>query len=251
MAEAMQIEDYLAGGGVLSSPANVPPRYRGELLRLMAVFIDSELAGSAGFADTINDAPGITSRIAAARIVLEKTDHAGRVLALMGDFGADAGRYAGTHPWAARLPRDADPAVARPAGDLRLPVFHYPLAGWVDAVVLNVLMGLATAVQLGELSRVSYGPLAEVMREIAPRETRHTDLGLEGLAGIAASEAGRAEARASIAYWRPKVAASFGHADAARFAMLARLGLRHASNDALLADWSARVDDRLAALSLL
>jgi ring-1,2-phenylacetyl-CoA epoxidase subunit PaaA len=36
------------------------------LLRLMASFVDSELAGSAGFADTINDAPGIKSRIAAA-----------------------------------------------------------------------------------------------------------------------------------------------------------------------------------------
>ena len=72
----MPIEDYLAQGGVLTSPANVPARYRGELLRLMATFVDSELAGSAGFADTINAAPGITARIAAARITLEKADHA-------------------------------------------------------------------------------------------------------------------------------------------------------------------------------
>ena len=73
-AETMPIEDYLAQGGVLTSPDNVPARYRGELLRLMATFVDSELAASAGFADTINAAPGITARIAAARIVLEKTD---------------------------------------------------------------------------------------------------------------------------------------------------------------------------------
>ena len=78
--EIMPIEDYLAQGGVLTSPANAPARYRGELLRLMATFVDSELAGSAGFADTINEAPGINARIAAARIVLEKTDHAERVL---------------------------------------------------------------------------------------------------------------------------------------------------------------------------
>ena len=36
--ETMPIEDYLAQGGVLTSPDNVPPRYRGELLRLMATF---------------------------------------------------------------------------------------------------------------------------------------------------------------------------------------------------------------------
>ena len=104
----MPIEDYLAQGGVLTAPENVPARYRGELLRLMAIFVDSELAGSAGFADRINVAPGINERIAAARIVLEKADHAESVLALMGDFGADEGRYVGHHPWAARLPRDAD-----------------------------------------------------------------------------------------------------------------------------------------------
>ncbi|HXV29833.1 MAG TPA: phenylacetic acid catabolic, partial [Sinorhizobium sp.] len=56
MSDTMPIEDYLAQGGVLSSPDNAPPRYRGELLRLMASFVDSELAGSAGFADIINDA---------------------------------------------------------------------------------------------------------------------------------------------------------------------------------------------------
>ena len=63
----MPIEDYLAQGGQLTSPANVPARYRGELLRLMASFVDSELAASAGLADTIHDAPGITARIAACR----------------------------------------------------------------------------------------------------------------------------------------------------------------------------------------
>ena len=98
MSDTMPIDDYLAKGGVLSSPANVPPRYRGELLRLMASFVDSELAGSAGFADTINDAPGIQERICAARIVLEKADHAGKVLQVMETFGADGGRYAVHHP---------------------------------------------------------------------------------------------------------------------------------------------------------
>ena len=68
--ESMSLEAYLAEGGVLSSPENAPSRYRAELLRLMATFIDSSLAGAAGFADTINDSPGLTERIAACRIVL-------------------------------------------------------------------------------------------------------------------------------------------------------------------------------------
>lgn len=248
--ETMPIEDYLAQGGVLTSPANVPARYRGELLRLMASFVDSELAGSAGFADTINAAPSITARIAACRITLEKADHAGRVLALMGDFGADEGRYATYHDWAERLPRDASLGQARHGGDRRLAVFHYPIEGWTDAVVLNVLQGLAAGVTLDELGRVSYAPLAEVMRAIAPRERRHTDLGITGLAEIASTDAGRGEARAAVAYWRPRVADSFGTINSARFETQKRFGLRHRPNEALLADWTARVQATLAPLGL-
>jgi 1,2-phenylacetyl-CoA epoxidase catalytic subunit len=248
--ETMPIEDYLVQGGVLTSPDNVPPRYRGELLRLMASFVDSELAGSAGFADTINDAPGINERISAARIVLEKTDHAGRVLAVMGSFGADVRRYAVHHPWSARLSRDADIGAARQEGDMRLSVFHYPLTGWADAVVMNVLMGQATIIQLTELARVSYQPLAEVFRTIVPRETRHAELGLAGLVRIAESDVGRNKASASIAYWRPRVAASFGLSGSARYETLARFGLRHTPNETLLAQWQVAVDAQLSALNL-
>jgi 1,2-phenylacetyl-CoA epoxidase catalytic subunit len=250
MSDTMSVEAYLAEGGVLTSPANVPPRYRGELMRMMATFVDSELAAAAGFAETINDAPGIKQRISAARIVLEKTDHAGRVLNLMGEFGADRARYAAHHPWTARMARDADIGASRHGADMRLSVFHYPLNGWVDAVVMNVLMGVATGIQLGELSRVSYGPLAEQFRAIAPREARHTELGLEGLAQIAATPSGRAEVEKSIAYWTPRVAATFGAERSARFELLKGLGLRHTPNEQLKSAWRSELAARLAPLGL-
>jgi 1,2-phenylacetyl-CoA epoxidase catalytic subunit len=216
----------------------------------MASFVDSELAASAGFAEVINDAPGIKARIAAARIVLEKADHAERVLRVMGEFGVDTSRYAGVHPWAARLPRAADIGARREGGDMRLSVFHYPLQGWTDAVVMNVLQGQAAVIQLAELQRVSYQPLAEVFRAIAPREARHAELGREGLARIAATAAGAAEARAAIAYWQPRVAAGFGSLASARFERLRRLGLRHRPNAELLADWQRATAAILADLGL-
>lgn len=215
----------------------------------MASFVDSELAGSAGFADIINDAPGIQERISAARIVLEKTDHAGQVLKIMESFGVDGGRYAAQHPWAARLARDADIGAVRHGGDMRLSVFHYPLEGWVDAVVMNVLMGAASVAQLKELVRVSYQPLAETFRAILPREKRHAELGAAGLARVVADDEGRTQARASVAYWYP-VAVSFGHAGSARFETLSHFGLRHQPNETLLAEWRDDVDAQLSALGL-
>jgi 1,2-phenylacetyl-CoA epoxidase catalytic subunit len=245
----LSVEEYLAKGGVLSAPGNAPPRYRGELMRLMASFVDSELAGSAGFAAVINEAPGIAQRIAAARIVAEKAAHAGRVLEIMGEFGADTARYATRHPWEARLPRDADIGARRHGGDMRLSVFHYPLQGWTDAVAMNALMGMATVVQLTELARVSYAPLAQVFRAIAPREEAHAEEGLKGLTRIVADE-GTGGAQAALDYWRPRVAASFGRERSERFERLARMGLRHAPNETLLADWQARAAARLAPMGL-
>lgn len=249
-SDAMSIEDYLAAGGVLTSPTNVPSRYRAELMRLMATFVDSELAGSAGFADVINTAPGIKERIAAARIVLEKADHAERVLKVMGDFGANTGRYVSHHPWTERLDRDADIGASRIKADMRLAVFNYPLDGWTDAVVMNLLMGKAVGVQLGEFSKISYQPLAEQFREIAPREARHAELAEEGLVRLADNGADKDVLQASVNYWWPRVAASFGSAESPRAEQLKSLGLRHRSNAELKAEWEASATGALKAVGL-
>jgi len=244
----MKIEDYLAQGGVLTSPGNAPPRYRAELLRLMATFVDSELAGAAGFADIINQGPGIKERIAAARIVLEKTDNADKVLKIMGDFGANTAKYANHHPWTDRLSRDADIGTSRTDRDMRLAVFNYPLDGWQDAVVMNLLMGLAVGVQLGEFSRVSYAPLADAFRAIASVEAHHAELAAEGLARLA--EDGTELMQAQVNYWWPRVAASFGRDVSSRAVKLAEFGLRHSTNAELREEWAAAAAAALAALGL-
>ena len=242
MSEQTDIADYLARGGKLSAPDNAPPRYRAELLRIMASFVDSELAGAAGFADLVNDGPGIKERIAASRIVLEKHDHAERVLKIMGDFGANTDRYMRVHPWTERVGRDDDIGAERRGSDMRLNVFWYPIEGWADAVVMNVLMGKATVIQLEELTRLSYQPLAETFDEILPRERRHMELGEEGVARLLETGAGKASLKASFDYWRPRVAESFGAKDSERFPMLEKFGLRHRSNADLLEEWQEAVE---------
>ncbi|WP_238364108.1 Phenylacetic acid catabolic protein [Mesobacterium pallidum] len=247
MTETMKIEDYLARGGRLTSPANVPARYRAELMKIMAIFVDSELAGAAGFADRINDAAGIEGRIAAARIVAEKTAHAGKVLKLMGEFGAATDRYVSHHPWTARLDRGAEVGSTRIDHDMRLSVFNYPLTGWADAVVMNWLMGMAVDIQLGELGQLSYQPLAETFREIRPTEARHTELAAAGIA-LLLSEGG--EVQASVDYWWPRVATSFGRESSDKLAMLQGFGLRHSSNADLRAAWELRAGAALKAQAL-
>ncbi len=250
MQDETSIEEYLAAGGKLSSPDNATSRYRGEVMRLMAVFVDSELAGAAGFADSINRAPGITERIVAARIVLEKFAHAERVLKLMEEFGANTSRYVKHHPWANRLDRSADLGTRRMEGDMRLNIFHYPMNDWCDAVTMNTLMGSATGVQLEELGGCSYQPLADAMIEILPVENHHAELGETGLRKLITEGYDKTSAQASVNYWYPRVAATFGRADSDHLEIYRCYGLRAHSNEELLAHWEERAGRALAALDL-
>lgn len=249
MTDTMEITEYLAKGGRLTNPANVPTRYRAELMKIMATFVDSELAGAAGFADVINAGPGIKERIAAARIVLEKTDNADKVLKLMGQFGANTDRYANHHPWSDRLARDTAPGAKRNVHDMRLAVLNYPLDGWTDAVVMNMLMGFAVGVQLTEFETSSYQPFAEAIREVRPRERRHTELAVEGIEKLM-QDGGREAVQESIAYWWPRVSESFGTGVSTRGDALKAMGLRSKSNADLHGEWIAVATAQLEKLGL-
>ena len=241
MVDEESLVSFVTGGGRLSAPDNVTPRYRGELMRLMAIFVDSEMAGASGFADCINLAPGLKERITATRIVLDKFNHARQVLALMEPFGANISQYVGAHPWASRLDRSIDLGTRRTDGDMRLNVFHYPINGWVDAVVMNCLMGQATVVQLDELTRSSYQPLADTLAEILPVERRHAELGQEGLKVALERGHDKVDAQASVNYWYPRVADTFGRSASDHFDQHRRYGLRQRSREDLLALWHSLV----------
>jgi len=236
--EKLSVNDELSAG------------YRGELRRLMVAFVDSELAGAAGFVDIINKAPGMRERCTAARIVSEKFDHAQQVLTLLEDFGVNTDLYVQSHPWDARLSRTINLGNRRLGGDKRLNVFHYPFEGWLDSVVMNMLMGLASSIQLEELTHCSYAPLVAVMGEIAAREAEHAELGRNGLQKAIENGYSLEAAQASVDYWYPRVAATFGKSDSQRFDQDKAYGLRKTANADLLAKWEGRMAEQLARIGL-
>ena len=148
-----------------------------------------------------------------------------------------------------RAPRDTAPGNTRNQHDMRLSVLNYPLAGWVDAVVMNLCMGHAVVVQLEDMARASYQPLAEAMRTVIPVELRHAELAEEGLTRLGAQGQGAAIAD-SLTYWRPRVAVIFGDPSADRMEQLRAWGLRHAAAHEMRADWEARLDAALSRLGL-
>ncbi|MCW5749693.1 MAG: phenylacetate-CoA oxygenase subunit PaaI [Alphaproteobacteria bacterium] len=240
----------LAAGACFEETGDLPPFYRQELTRLLCGFVDSELAGAAGFADFINRAPGLPERIVLARIVSEKFDHARAGLALLERFGVRPDLYVAAYDWSSRLPRQADPGQRRLAGDRRLNIFHAPLESWEDVTAQMLLMGQASVLQLGDLAQGSYGPLARMMPPIVERERAHAEEGEQALSAVMAMAGGPGRAQASVDYWWPRVAASFGRQEpgAAQRHLLYRLRAR--DNARLLAAWRDGARDALARLGL-
>lgn len=228
----------------------VPAAYRNELMRLVVVFADSELAGAAGFCPYINRGPGLRERIVAAKIVTEKYVHAEMALKLLEPFGVNPALYVCSHAWDSRLDRTIDLGTRRIGGDKRLNVFHYPIEGWEDAVVFNMLMGGATAIQLAEMAQSSYAPLAAAIGLILPREKQHAQLGESGVGQAIARSGSKSAAQAAVDYWHPRVAATFGRVDSDHAATYIQYGLRRRSSAAMLGDWTSQSAAALKRLGL-
>lgn len=238
------------GGSLRCAGEPVPNGYRSELLRLVVVFADSELAGAAGFCSFVNRGPGLRERIVAAKIVTEKYVHAEMALKLLEPFGVNPMLYVRSHAWDARLDRHLDLGTRRIGGDKRLNVFHYPLEGWEDAIVFNMLMGSATAIQLAEMAESSYLPLAAAIALILPREREHASLGEGGVRQSIERGGNTAAVQAAVNYWHPRVAATFGRVDSDNAATYIRYGLRRRSSAAMLADWKKQAAATLKRLHL-
>jgi 1,2-phenylacetyl-CoA epoxidase catalytic subunit len=228
----------------------VPTGYRNELMRLVVVFADSELAGAAGFCPFINRGPGVRERIVAAKIVTEKYVHAEMALKLLEPFGVNPMLYVRSHAWDSRLDRHIDLGTRRIGGDKRLNVFHYPLEGWEDAVVFNMLMGAATAIQLAEMAQSSYAPLAAAIAQILPREREHAQLGESGVRQAIEQSGSKVAAQAAVNYWHPRVAATFGRVDSDHAATYIQYGLRRRNSAEMLGDWKAQSAAALKRLDL-
>jgi ring-1,2-phenylacetyl-CoA epoxidase subunit PaaA len=251
MREEQSLIEHIKRHGKIAAPEEMSAHYRGEIVRVMSVLVDSWLAAAAGFADTINRAPGLAERQAMVRITAEKLTHAGAVLELLRPFGVQPDLYLNTYPWAARIGRDVDLGLRRIAGDKRLNVFHYPLQSWHDAVLVNWLVGASLAIQLRDLADSSYSPLAIALSGMAQEEEKLAALSQPLLAAAIRRDGKAGPTQAALDYWYPRAAATFGHRESDRFAVYKRYGLRKESNDVLLNRWRSLIDPQLAALGLV
>jgi len=245
-ASETDILGKVKAGQKITAEDELTPGYRGEVVRLMTIFVDTELAWVSGYADYINRAPGIRERVVAARIVAEKLDHAQRVIGLLEEFGVNPELYVRSHSWTGRLDRAVNLGTRQVGDDKRLNVLHYPIDGWTDSVTMNALFGPATIIHLSEVANCSHAPLAETMSGILEREREHAAAAIKGLGQAVERDGTPAAAQVSVDYWYGRIADTFGRIDSTRYEQYQAYGLRAHTNAELLETWKSDVAPILA-----
>jgi 1,2-phenylacetyl-CoA epoxidase catalytic subunit len=83
-----------------------------------------------------------------------------------------------------------------------------------------------------------------------PVERRHAELGEQGLRVALENGHDKTDAQASVNYWYPRVADSFGRSASDHFDQHRKYGLRQKSREELLSSWQSIVHPILEQLGL-
>ena len=146
----------------LESPDEMTPEYRDNLVHLMTMQADSELAGGYGYVPWIMKAPGVEEKHVVAQIVKDEHRHAAVMYGLLADLGVDVDAHVRAHDeaFAMRIDASADIGTARIGADKRVNIFYYPIDTWADFTFFNFCMDRGAGHQLEDVRQCSYGPWA-------------------------------------------------------------------------------------------
>src|SRR5438128_5956111 len=108
-----QVSDMMAKidrGVRLESAAEMTAEYRDNLVHLMTMQADSELAGGYGYVPWIMKAPGVDEKHVVAQIVKDEHRHASVMYGLLADLGMDVEAHVRAHDeaFAMRIDASAD-----------------------------------------------------------------------------------------------------------------------------------------------
>src|SRR4051794_39401057 len=130
----------IESGGRLEKDSPMTADYRENLLNLMTMQADSELAGSYGYIPWINQAPSIEEKLITANIVRDEVLHGKRMYGLLKDLGVDVDARISEHDKAfmARIDdSEANIGTTRKADDKRVNIFYYRIDTWTDFIMFN------------------------------------------------------------------------------------------------------------------
>jgi ring-1,2-phenylacetyl-CoA epoxidase subunit PaaA len=224
----------IAAGEKIQGPEEMTSAYRDNLVHLMTMQADSELAGAYGYVPWIMKAPTVEEKLVVAQIVKDETRHAKVMYDLLQELGFDVEGHVRPHDQAfARRLEDpeADIGTARIGTDKRVNIFYYPIDTWADFVMFNFCMDRGAGHQLEDARRCSYGPWARAIEGIFKEEKMHIRHGELWVKRLADDPATREEAERTFHKWYVRTMNIFGRPGSPKNRLYRELGLKARDND--------------------
>jgi ring-1,2-phenylacetyl-CoA epoxidase subunit PaaA len=236
---AEQLQARIAAGERIAAREQMNAEYLDDLINLMTMQADSELAGAFGYVPFIAKAPGVEEKLIVANIVRDETRHAKAIYGQLRDLGVDVDSRLAEHDYHYRT-REAL-GTKRAADDARVNIFYYTIETWADFVTFNFLMDRGAGHQLEDGLKSSYSPWASELQRIFKEELTHIRHGDMWVERMAKDPAQKAEIQASIDQWFPRVMNIFGRPGTRRNERYRRYGLKQRDNDEVRAAFVAEV----------
>ncbi|MCI0546971.1 MAG: phenylacetate-CoA oxygenase subunit PaaI [Candidatus Rokubacteria bacterium] len=248
---AEALDARIGRGERVESPAEMTPEYRENLIHLMLMQADSELAGAFGYVPWIMKAPTIEEKHVVAQIVKDEVRHAHVMYGLLEDLGVDVDGHIARHDFTLRLDdARADIGTARVAQDKRVNIFYYPIDRWADFVFFNFCMDRGAGHQLEDVRHCSYGPWARAIEGIFKEEKMHIRHGELWVDRLARDPATRPEAQAALDTWYVRTMNIFGRPGSGRNAVYRRYRLKVRDNDEVRQAFASEVKTLATAAGL-
>ena len=247
-----RLQAKIRAGGRVESPEDMTEEYRQNLIHLMTMQADSELAGAYGYVPWITKAPTMEEKHVVAQIVRDEVRHAVVMYGLLADLGVDVEGHVRTHDqvFTLRVTPEADLGTSRITSDKRVNIFYYPIDTWADFVFFNFCMDRGAGHQLEDVRACSYGPWARAIEGIFKEEKFHIRHGESWVKRLAEDPATRDEAQQTLSKWFIRTMNIFGRPASPRNALYRKLRLKIRDNDEVRRAFENEVRGLVGALGL-
>src|SRR6266480_1447757 len=205
---AQEMMARIEAGARIESAHEMTDDYRENLIHLLTMQADSELAGGYGYVPWITKAPTVEEKHVVAQIVKDELRHATVMYGLLADLG-----------------------TARITSDKRVNIFYYPIDTWADFIFFNFCMDRGAGHQLEDVRRCSYGPWVRAIDGIFKEEKFHIRHGEYWVKRLAEDPASHAEAQATFAKWYIRTTNIFGRPGSPKNQLYRRYRLKLRDND--------------------
>ena len=242
----------IEAGERIESPDEMTEAYRENLIHLMTMQADSELAGGYGYVPWITKAPGVEEKHVVAQIVKDELRHATVMYGLLADLGVDVEAHVRAHDEAftMRIANDADIGTARITADKRVNIFYYPIDTWADFIFFNFCMDRGAGHQLEDVRACSYGPWVRAIEGIFKEEKFHIRHGEFWVKRLAEDPKTRDEAQATLNKWYIRTMNIFGRPGSAKNVLYRKYRLKLRDNDEVRQTFAREVAEKAGAVGL-